>query len=233
MQSPPTLKTPSPRFLILDEPTASLDVEAEVQVTRALDQLIINRTVLLISHRLSTLGNVDEIIVLKDGNIVERGTFKELKTLGGVFAGFLEEQNRYNREREGKQSMVRLGEIAWTGDIDATLIPQNKIQQTISTPKARIVIEVDGKIVEERVLTGKKEVLTIGRLPSNDVIVPSHSVSSKHARLHWKDGMWIIEDTESLNGLMYRGNRVDQLALMNGDRINLAPGAAIQFTAVL
>lgn len=82
-------------ILILDEPTASLDVEAEVQVSRALDQLIINRTVLLISHRLNTLGNVDEIIVLKDGNIVERGTFQELQTLGGVFAGFLEEQNRY------------------------------------------------------------------------------------------------------------------------------------------
>nr|HET6902367.1 ABC transporter transmembrane domain-containing protein [Ktedonobacteraceae bacterium] len=217
-------------ILILDEPTASLDVEAEVQVTRALDQLIVNRTVLLISHRLSTLGNVDEIIVLKDGNIVERGTFQELKMLGGVFAGFLEEQDRYNRERKNSQSVVRQGEIAWTGDSEATPRPRNGLPQPVSTPDARIEIEVDGKIVEERVLNGKKAVLTIGRLPSNDVIVPSHTVSRMHARLHWKDGMWIIEDTESLNGLMYRGNRVDQLALMNGDRVHLAPGAAIQFT---
>ena len=218
-------------ILILDEPTASLDVEAEVQVTRALDQLIINRTVLLISHRLSTLGNVDEIIVLKDGNIVERGTFQELKTLGGVFAGFLEEQNRYTKERKGAQSIMRPVEMAWTDDIEATLRPHNKIPLPASTPKARIVIEVDGKTVEERMLTGEKTVLTIGRLPNNDVIVPSHAVSRMHARLRWQDGMWIIEDTESLNGLIYRGNRVDQLILMNGDRINLAARATIQFTA--
>lgn len=219
-------------ILILDEPTASLDVEAEVQVTRALDQLIINRTVLLISHRLSTLGNVDEIIVLKDGTIVERGTFQQLQTLGGVFAGFLEEQNRYNKERKGAQSMMRPVEMAWTDDREATLLLHNRIPQPASTPKARIVIEVDGKTVEERVLTGEKTVLTIGRLPTNDVIVPSHAVSRMHARLRWKDGMWIIEDTESLNGLIYRGNRVDQLMLMNGDRIHLAARATIQFTAL-
>ena len=56
-------------ILVLDEPTASLDVEAEVEVLRAIDKLVVGRTVLMISHRLSTLGNVDEIIVLKDGQI--------------------------------------------------------------------------------------------------------------------------------------------------------------------
>ena len=126
---------------------------------------------------------------------------------------------------------MRPVEMAWTDDSEATLRPRNRIPQPATTPKARIVIEVDGKTVEERVLTGEKAVLTIGRLPSNDVIVPSHAVSRMHARLRWKDGMWIIEDTESLNGLMYRGNRVEQLALMNGDCINLAPKATIQFTA--
>ena len=89
-------------ILILDEPTAALDVEAETEVMRALDTLIVGRTVLVISHRLSTLGNVDEIIVLKAGQIVEKGSFKELKRLGGVFAGLLEEQNRYNMDRAAK-----------------------------------------------------------------------------------------------------------------------------------
>src|SRR6058998_3789550 len=77
-------------ILILDEPTAALDVEAEVEVMRAVDTLVVGRTVIVISHRLSTLGNVDEIIVLNDGRIVEKGTYQELKRLGGVFAGMLE-----------------------------------------------------------------------------------------------------------------------------------------------
>ncbi|HCI81233.1 MAG TPA: hypothetical protein DHW02_16260, partial [Ktedonobacter sp.] len=95
-------------ILILDEPTASLDVEAEGQVMRALDQLITGRTVIMISHRLSTLGHVDEIIVVKDGTIVEQGTYKELKRMGGIFAMLLEEQNRYNIERIGDEpAMIR------------------------------------------------------------------------------------------------------------------------------
>jgi len=93
-------------ILILDEPTASLDVEAEGQVMRALDQLIVGRTVIMISHRLSTLGHVDEIVVVKGGAIIEQGTYKELKRQGGVFAMLLEEQNRYNIERLGEESTI-------------------------------------------------------------------------------------------------------------------------------
>src|SRR5205085_11996307 len=90
-------------ILILDEPTASLDVEAEAEVMHALETLIVGRTVLTISHRLSTLGHVDEIIVLHKGRIVEHGTFEELKAAGGVFAWLLAEQNRYNLDRREDQ----------------------------------------------------------------------------------------------------------------------------------
>src|SRR5262249_46480679 len=76
-------------------------------VMRGLDQLVVGRTVIMISHRLSTLGNVDEIIVLKDGQIAERGGYRELKKLGGIFAALLEEQNRYNLEKVGAQSILR------------------------------------------------------------------------------------------------------------------------------
>src|SRR5256714_12060118 len=86
-------------ILILDEPTASLDVEAEAEVMHALETLIVGRTVLTISHRLSTLGQVDEIIVLHKGCIVEHGTYNELKAAGGAFAYLLAEPNRYNVER--------------------------------------------------------------------------------------------------------------------------------------
>jgi ABC-type multidrug transport system ATPase subunit len=90
-------------ILLLDEPTASLDVEAEAEVMHALETLVEGRTVLTISHRLSTLGHVDEIIVLHQGRIVERGTFEELKAAGGVFAWLLAEQNRYNLDRREDQ----------------------------------------------------------------------------------------------------------------------------------
>ncbi|HEV7236861.1 MAG TPA: ABC transporter ATP-binding protein, partial [Ktedonobacteraceae bacterium] len=79
-------------LLIMDEPTAALDVEAEAEVMRALDTLVVGRTVIVISHRLSTLGNVDEIIVLSDGRVAEKGTYRELKRMGGIFAGMLDEQ---------------------------------------------------------------------------------------------------------------------------------------------
>jgi len=92
--------------LILDEPTASLDVEAEAEVMRAIDTLIEGRTVVMISHRLSTLGHADEIIVLEDGGIVEQGTFSGLESSGGVFARMLAEQYQYSPVRVGADADV-------------------------------------------------------------------------------------------------------------------------------
>ena len=86
-------------ILLLDEPTASLDVEAESEVMHALDALIQGRTVLMISHRLSTLGNVHEIVVLKDGRIAERGSPAKLLAAGGIYASMVAEQARYSATR--------------------------------------------------------------------------------------------------------------------------------------
>src|SRR5712692_2273964 len=100
-------------ILILDEPTAALDVESESEVMHALEKLIVGRTVIMISHRLSTLGNVEEIIVLKNGQIAEQGSFQDLKRRGGVFAGLLAEQNRYNLEKAGDKSILRSAFVAY------------------------------------------------------------------------------------------------------------------------
>ncbi len=217
-------------ILILDEPTASLDIEAEIEVTRALDQLVVDRTVLVVSHRLSTLGNVDEIIVLKDGRIAERGSFQELKRLGGLFSGFLAEQNRYNVDRAENESIVRPMKVRWAENgHEATVIKQLQVPKPAQTQQARLCVEVDGKVVGEYQLDKGKPMVTIGRLEMNDIVVPSRTVSRMHARLRLNGDMWLIEDTESLNGLMYSGDRVDQHALMNGDRILLAPKAALQY----
>jgi ABC-type multidrug transport system fused ATPase/permease subunit len=83
-------------ILILDEPTANLDVEAEAEVMRAIDTLIAGRTVVMISHRLSTLGHADEIIVLAEGEVAERGSFSELERAQGIFARMLAEQYQYS-----------------------------------------------------------------------------------------------------------------------------------------
>lgn len=79
-------------ILVLDEATASLDSQTEVEVQKEIDQLEENRTVICIAHRLSTLANMDHIIVLSQGRIVEQGTFDELVRARGIFAGMAARQ---------------------------------------------------------------------------------------------------------------------------------------------
>ncbi len=79
-------------ILVLDEPTAALDSRAEKEIQSAIDSLEEGRTVICIAHRLSTLANMDEIIVLDHGRVVERGTFEELLKAKGHFAKMAEQQ---------------------------------------------------------------------------------------------------------------------------------------------
>ncbi len=81
-------------ILILDEPTANLDAVTERQVLETLFEVMRGRTSLLITHRLVGLENVDEILVLEGGQIVERGTQAELLARGGAFRRLWELQNR-------------------------------------------------------------------------------------------------------------------------------------------
>jgi ABC-type multidrug transport system fused ATPase/permease subunit len=286
-------------ILILDEPTANLDVESEAEVMNALNSLITGRTVLTISHRLSTLGKVDEIIVMSEGRIVEQGTFKDLKKLGGVFTHLLDEQNRYNLDREDEETLVvrsvhvktlppaervarkkakvaavsradtgrdvaalldvndpildvDTGEVTavtpaittitakMTAHLPATPPPRTPLPAIIKTPpteeefnaqmtdrKPAVRIHVDGKMVKEYLLD--KPSLVIGRYSKSDIQIASPRVSRRHATLYRSDGVWIIEDAESLNGLTWRGYRISQMALSNGDRIYLDPTIVLQY----
>ena len=75
----------NPPILILDEATSALDTESERLVQEALERLMKTRTTIAIAHRLSTIKNADEICVMRDGEIVERGKHEELLALGGVY----------------------------------------------------------------------------------------------------------------------------------------------------
>ena len=75
----------NPPILILDEATASLDTESERLVQDALDRLMTTRTTIAIAHRLSTIRHADEILVMHEGKIVERGKHEELIALGGYY----------------------------------------------------------------------------------------------------------------------------------------------------
>jgi len=76
----------APHVVVLDEATAHLDSESEVAVQRALDVALAGRTALVIAHRLSTVRGADQILVVEDGRIVERGKHAELLGRGGLYA---------------------------------------------------------------------------------------------------------------------------------------------------
>jgi len=75
-----------PKILILDEATSSVDTRTEVRIQRSMDILMRNRTSFIIAHRLSTIRNADLILVMRDGDIVEKGKHEELLEQGGFYA---------------------------------------------------------------------------------------------------------------------------------------------------
>jgi ATP-binding cassette subfamily B protein len=95
-----------PPILVLDEATSALDSHTEQEIQDALERVSRNRTSLVIAHRLSTIVGVDEIIVLDQGRIAERGTHSQLLATGGLYASM------WNRQREAQEARERLARIA-------------------------------------------------------------------------------------------------------------------------
>ncbi|MGV3649860.1 MAG: ABCB family ABC transporter ATP-binding protein/permease, partial [Devosia sp.] len=96
----------APPILILDEATSALDTKTEQDIQSALDVVSANRTTLVIAHRLSTVVNANEIIVLKDGQIAERGTHFDLLDRQGLYA------QMWSRQREATEAEERARRVA-------------------------------------------------------------------------------------------------------------------------
>lgn len=84
----------NPAILILDEATSALDNTTEILIQKALDELCKGRTTIVVAHRLSTIKNADEIAVVNDGKIIEKGTHQQLLELNGQYAQLYNEQFR-------------------------------------------------------------------------------------------------------------------------------------------
>ena len=94
-------------------------------------------------------------------------------------------------------------------------------------PGPKVIVEMDGQVLSERRLD--RPVLTVGRLSGNDVQIPNQKVSRLHAKIRSEEGSWVIEDAESVNGIFYRGKRVEKLVLTSGDSIAIAPGVVLHY----
>jgi ATP-binding cassette subfamily B protein len=92
----------NPPILLLDEATSSLDTHTEREIQAAIREVSRNRTTLVIAHRLSTVVDADEILVLDQGRIVERGTHADLLGLEGAYAAM------WNRQREADEAREKL-----------------------------------------------------------------------------------------------------------------------------
>jgi ATP-binding cassette subfamily B protein len=101
----------APPILILDEATSALDTATEQEIQSALDIVSRGRTTLVIAHRLSTVIGADEIIVLKDGLIAERGTHRQLLKHKGLYASM------WDRQREADEAEERLRQVRESDDM--------------------------------------------------------------------------------------------------------------------
>ena len=113
-----------PPILVLDEATSALDSHTEQEIQDELEKVSRNRTSLVIAHRLSTIVGADEIIVINEGRIAERGTHAQLLAAGGLYASM------WNRQREAQEAREKLAMMA-----DENLAP-NRAPPKIDEPSS-------------------------------------------------------------------------------------------------
>jgi ATP-binding cassette subfamily B protein len=96
----------APPILILDEATSSLDTKTEQDINQALDFVLKDRTAVIIAHRLSTIVTADEIIVLDEGQIAERGTHQNLLAQNGLYQKMWDRQQAFQEVEQKLKSLT-------------------------------------------------------------------------------------------------------------------------------
>jgi ABC-type transport system involved in cytochrome bd biosynthesis fused ATPase/permease subunit len=126
----------APPILVLDEATSALDSHTEKDIQDELERVAQNRTTLVIAHRLSTIVGADEIIVLDQGTIVERGTHHQLLAKGGLYASM------WNRQREAAAARERLALV------DDEVAAPNRNPPPVDEPDVPVDKELSGPPIE-------------------------------------------------------------------------------------
>ncbi|PFH52007.1 hypothetical protein AMATHDRAFT_57687 [Amanita thiersii Skay4041] len=129
----------NPPILLLDEATSALDTSTEKDIQKALQNLVQGRSSLSIAHRLSTIASADLILVLKDGQIVEQGSHKELLARDGIFASMWADQ------------------VSSSEDVAASIGGSSKKELTGYTIESQINNEDDDEIVASQIIGGQDE----------------------------------------------------------------------------
>ncbi|KAK4275085.1 hypothetical protein QN277_018224 [Acacia crassicarpa] len=132
----------NPKVLLLDEATSALDAESELIVQQALENLMSNRTTIIVAHRLSTIRDVDTIVVLRNGQVVESGTHSELMSKNGDYVHLVSLQaasSENNHTMTGSSSAIisRSGSSRHSSFRDASdnnqIHPDDQLMKSIST----------------------------------------------------------------------------------------------------
>jgi subfamily B ATP-binding cassette protein MsbA len=125
-----------PKILILDEATSNLDSESEALIQEGLRALRRGRTTFVIAHRLSTVRNADQILVIQDGEIIERGSHETLLTAGGRYKELYDKQYKSEPDQYA--------------DAGAPELPEVKSEREISSPKAAAARASEAVVKQER-----------------------------------------------------------------------------------
>ncbi|KAK1553755.1 hypothetical protein Q3G72_003142 [Acer saccharum] len=135
----------NPKILLLDEATSALDAESELIVQQALEKIMSNRTTIIVAHRLSTIRDVDTIIVLKNGQVVESGTHEDLISKGGDYATLVslqmseQEDDKISRLIGASESFRYSSRHSSFRDVPNGLEPSDQnLSQKISAPAPSI-----------------------------------------------------------------------------------------------
>lgn len=171
-------------ILILDEPTSSVDSRTELAILNALDRLMVGRTTFIIAHRLSTIRRADQVLVVEDGRIIERGTHATLLRENGLYAQLYHIQSAALRETEEDEPGVRV--VDWIVDGKAN-VAHEEVVAAIMAANADTVLQQlpqgEETVIGEggvRLNAEQKQVLGMARTILAEMVEKRVSTSGAH-----------------------------------------------------